>query len=198
MNELLSEETSQRLASLIDLNHSTDAAVSLPSSDTVYLTVVDKQPSQRLVHQFHLLGLWRRNRPRRKSGITLQNRGHCFTTQAGHPNCIGPAKRPLHTIIPAMAKKDGKIDMSFGVMGGDFQPMGHVNVVVNRYVYGMDPQAALDLPRLFPQGEAVLVESTRSRARPAPASPPRATASCRRTNPWAAARPSPSITPEAC
>ena len=59
-----------------------------------------------------------------------------------------------------MAKKDGKIDMSFGVMGGDFQPMGHVNVVVNRYVYGMDPQAALDFPRLFPQGEAVLTETT--------------------------------------
>ena len=59
-----------------------------------------------------------------------------------------------------MARKDGKIDMSFGVMGGDFQPMGQVNVVVNRYVYGMDPQAALDFPRLFPQGEAVLTEST--------------------------------------
>jgi gamma-glutamyltranspeptidase/glutathione hydrolase len=50
--------------------------------------------------------------------------------------------------------------MSFGVMGGDFQPMGQVNVVVNRYVYGMDPQASLDFPRLFPQGESVLVEST--------------------------------------
>ena len=48
-----------------------------------------------------------------------------------------------------MARKDGKIDMSFGVMGGDFQPMGQVNVVVNRYIYGMDPQAALDFPRLF-------------------------------------------------
>ena len=59
-----------------------------------------------------------------------------------------------------MVKKDGKIDMSFGVMGGDFQPMGHVTVLLNRYVYGMDPQAALDFPRLYPKGEDVLTEST--------------------------------------
>ena len=159
VNELLSEETSQRLASLIDLNHSGDAAVSLPGSDTVYLTVVDKN---RLSVSFINSIYWSFGAGivTPKSAITLQNRGHGFTTQAGHPNCIGPAKRPLHTIIPAMAKKDGRIEMSFGVMGGDFQPMGHVNVAVNRYVYGMDPQAALDFPRLFPQGQDVLVEST--------------------------------------
>ena len=91
-----------------------------------------------------------------------------------------------------MARKDGKIDMSFGVMGGDFQPMGQVNVVVNRYVYGMDPQAALDFPRLFPQGETVLTESTFP-LRSWPASKPKAIALCPRTNPWAAARPSSSI-----
>ncbi len=159
MSDLLSEETSQRLASLIDLNHSTDAAVSLPSSDTVYLSVVDKN---RLSVSFINSIYWDFGSGivTPKSGITLQNRGKGFVTQTGHPNCIGPSKRPLHTIIPAMAKKDGKIDMSFGVMGGDFQPMGHVNVVVNRYIYGMDPQAALDFPRLFPQGQTVLTEST--------------------------------------
>ncbi|MGB8313075.1 MAG: gamma-glutamyltransferase family protein [Aestuariivirga sp.] len=159
VSELLSEETSQRLASLIDMNHSSDGAISLPSSDTVYLSVVDRN---RLSVSFINSIYWSFGAGivTPKSGITLQNRGHGFTTQLGHPNCIAPSKRPLHTIIPAMARKDGRIDMSFGVMGGDFQPMGHVNVAVNRYVYGMDPQAALDFPRLFPRGQDVLVEST--------------------------------------
>jgi gamma-glutamyltranspeptidase/glutathione hydrolase len=58
-----------------------------------------------------------------------------------------------------MARKDGKIDMSFGIMGGDYQPMGHMTLVVNRYIYGMDPQAAIDWPRYFPKGGEVLVES---------------------------------------
>ena len=159
VSELLSEETSQRLASLIDMNRATDASISLPASDTVYLTIVDKN---RLVISFinSIYSDFGTSIVTPKSGITLQNRGKSFTTQITHPNCIAPSKRPLHTIIPAMVKKDGKIDMSFGVMGGDFQPMGHVNVVMNRYIYGMDPQESLDFPRLFPQSQSVLVEST--------------------------------------
>ena len=159
VGELLSDETSQRLASLIDMNRSTDANVSLPASDTVYLTVVDKN---RLAVSFinSIYDDFGSGIITPKSGIALQSRGRGFSTQIGHPNCIGPAKRPFHTIIPAMAKEDRKIDMSFGVMGGDFQPMGHVNVVVNRYVYGMGPQEALDFPRLFPKGQVVLAEST--------------------------------------
>ena len=157
--ELLSQETSQRLASLIDMNCAIDSSVSLPASDTVYLTVVDKNRlSISFINSIYFdfgCGI-----VTPKSGITLQNRGKGFTTQMGHPNCIAPSKRPLHTLIPAMAKKDGKIDMSFGVMGGDFQPMGQVMVAVNRYVYGMDPQEALDFPRCFPQGQTVLAEST--------------------------------------
>jgi len=159
VSELLSQETSQRLASLIDMNRATDANISLPASDTVYLTVVDKN---RLSISFINSIYWDFGSGiiTPKSGIILQNRGKGFTAKPGHPNCIAPSKRPLHTLIPAMAKKNGKIDMSFGVMGGDFQPMGQVNVVVNRYIYGMDPQEALDFPRLFPQGENVLIEST--------------------------------------
>ena len=142
------------------------ARVSLPSSDTVYLTVVDKN---RLSVSFINSIYWDFGSGivTPKSGITLQNRGKGFVTQARPSQLHRP--RPsarLHTIIPAMAKKDGKIDMSFGVMGGDFQPMGHVNVVVNRYVYGMDPQAALDFPRLFPQGRDRVDGKHRSRRRP--------------------------------
>ncbi|HLF21193.1 MAG TPA: gamma-glutamyltransferase, partial [Aestuariivirga sp.] len=68
-------------------------------------------------------------------------------------------KRPLHTIIPAMVRRHGHIDMAYGVMGGDYQPMGHVTVAVNRYVYGMDPQAAIDWPRYCPSAGTVVVES---------------------------------------
>ena len=159
VSDLLSDETSQRLASQIDMHHCLDVNIALPSSDTVYLTVVDKNRlSVSFINSIYFgfgSGI-----VTPKSGITLQNRGHGFSTKPGHPNCIGPAKRPLHTIIPAMAKRGGKIDMAFGVMGGNFQPMGHVMVAVNRYIYGMDPQEALDMPRLFPQNGQLLVETT--------------------------------------
>ena len=158
VSELLSTETSQKLAGLIDIGHSSDGVITLPSSDTVYLSVVDKN---RLSVSFINSIYWNFGAGvvTPNSGITLQNRGAGFVTRPGHPNCIGPSKRPLHTIIPAMAKKDGKIDMAFGVMGGNFQPMGHTMVAVNRYIYGMDPQEALDFPRCFPENGDVLVES---------------------------------------
>ncbi|MBI3673575.1 MAG: gamma-glutamyltransferase [Rhizobiales bacterium] len=93
-----------------------------------------------------------------KTGIALQNRGSCFVAEPRHPNCIGPGKRPLHTIIPAMVRKDGRIAMSYGVMGGDYQPMGHVSVAVNRLIHGMDPQEAIDWPRYMPKAGTVVVE----------------------------------------
>lgn len=126
-------------------------------SDTIYLTVVDRDRLAvsfiNSVYDGFGVGIVTPG-----TGIALQNRGACFVTDPGHPNCIGPGKRPLHTIIPAMARRDGLVDMSFGVMGGDYQPMGHMTVAVNRYIYGMDPQEALDWPRYFPSGDAVLIE----------------------------------------
>jgi gamma-glutamyltranspeptidase / glutathione hydrolase len=159
VSELLSNETCARLASQIDMNRCLDVRIALPGSDTVYLTVVDNNRlSVSFINSIYFgfgSGI-----VTPKSGITLQNRGRGFSAKTGHPNCIAPAKRPLHTIIPAMVKKAGKIDMAFGVMGGNFQPMGHVMVAVNRYVYGMDPQGALDFPRAFPKAGMVFVEST--------------------------------------
>ena len=84
-----------------------------------------------------------------KSGVALQNRGACFVVEEGHPNAIGSSKRPMHTIIPAMVTKAGKVTHSFGVMGGQYQPMGQAHVLANMLDYGMDPQAALDDCRIF-------------------------------------------------
>ncbi len=88
----------------------------------------------------------------------LQNRGAGFVVQRGHPNCIAPNKRPMHTIIPGMLTKDGEAVMPFGVMGGHFQPMGQTWFLHNLLEYGLDIQQALDLPRVFPYGGKLEVE----------------------------------------
>ncbi|MGZ5854961.1 MAG: gamma-glutamyltransferase, partial [Xanthobacteraceae bacterium] len=93
-----------------------------------------------------------------KTGIMLSNRGSGFVLDAKHPNTLGPRKRPMHTIIPALAMREGRCEMAFGVMGAHYQPMGHTQIVTNVVDHGMDIQTAIDAPRFFFTGEQTLVE----------------------------------------
>jgi gamma-glutamyltranspeptidase / glutathione hydrolase len=93
-----------------------------------------------------------------KFGINFQNRGAGFTLQAGHPNEAGGGKRPMHTIIPAMLARGGRVLMPFGVMGGAYQPAGHARLVTNLVDFGMDVQAAIDAPRSFADKDGFKLE----------------------------------------
>jgi gamma-glutamyltranspeptidase/glutathione hydrolase len=87
-------------------------------------------------------------------GFMFQDRGELFSLQDGHPNIYAPGKRPFQTIIPGFASKDGVPWLSFGVMGGDMQPQGQTQIIVNRVDYGLDVQAAGDSPRWHHEGSA--------------------------------------------
>ncbi|MFZ2099232.1 MAG: gamma-glutamyltransferase, partial [Oricola sp.] len=127
----------------------------LPDSDTVYLSIVDRD-GMAVSFINSLYGSFGAQIVTPESGIVLQNRGNCFSADPAHPNAIGPRKRPLHTIIPAMVTKGGLPSISFGVMGGSYQPTGHTHVLGNMLDYGMDPQAAIDHPRVFWDTEGVI------------------------------------------
>jgi gamma-glutamyltranspeptidase / glutathione hydrolase len=93
-------------------------------------------------------------------GISLQNRGYGFSVDPASPNLIAPGKRPFHTIIPAFLMKDGQPQMSFGVMGGNMQPQGHVQTLLRMLLAQQQPQAACDAPRWkVMQGLDIEVES---------------------------------------
>lgn len=126
-------------------------------TDTVYLAVVD---SDGLAVSFinSLFAQWGCGIVTEKTGIAFHCRGAGFTLAAGHPNVIAPGKRPMHTLAPALAMKDGQPHMPFGVMGAAFQPLGHALLVSNMVDFGLDVQAAIDLPRLFIDGDVLSVE----------------------------------------
>lgn len=151
LEHMLSAETAAKLAALIDPKRAMQSAAPLSEAvhkETIYLTVVDKdRMAVSLIYSvFHSFGSGLASD---KFGIGFQNRGAGFTLEEGHPNEAMGGKRPMHTIIPGMIRKNGKIIMPFGVMGGAYQPNGHVRFLTNFVDYGMHPQAAIDAPRSF-------------------------------------------------
>ncbi len=156
---LIDKDWAKKLASLIDMDaRAKMPARPTPGSNTVYLSVVDRdRMAVSFINSLYSsfgLGICTEN-----SGILLTNRGGCFTLEPDHPNEFGANKRPMHTIIPALTMREGRCDMSFGAMGAHYQPMGHVQLILNILDYGMDVQQAIDCPRFFFEGNQTIVEN---------------------------------------
>lgn len=125
----------------------------IEAGNTIYMTVADQYGNMVSLIQSNYRGLGSGMCPT-GLGFILQDRGEMFTLQEGHNNVYAPGKRPFHTIIPAFITKDGKPLISFGVMGGDMQPQGHVQIVVNLIDFKMNLQEAGDAPRIYHTGSS--------------------------------------------
>lgn len=149
--ELLSPIYADRRRKLIDLARAAqtvEAGTPLQNAgDTIYLATADKDRNMVSLIQSNFHGFGSGLCPPRL-GFCLQNRGASFDLVVGRPNSYAPGKRPFHTIIPAMLTRDGRPVLSFGVMGGDMQPQGHVQILVNLLDFKMGLQEAGDAPRV--------------------------------------------------
>jgi len=159
VEQLLSSSHADRLRAAIDparaMRHL--PRLELQPSDTVYISVVDRDRNAvSFINSTY--GSFGSGVVGPKAGVVLQNRGKSFQLAADHPNRIAPGKRPMHTIMPGMVTQNGRAVMPFGVMGGGYQPFGHVHLLTNMFDFGMDPQQALDAPRVFYKENAVLAE----------------------------------------
>ncbi|MFQ5936193.1 MAG: gamma-glutamyltransferase [Acidiferrobacterales bacterium] len=159
---MLSKDFASRQWSRVDragaLSHPVTSG--LPAHrDTIYLTVVDEQRNA-VSFINSLYHPWGSGMVAGETGIMLQNRGGGFNLIEGHANCIAAGKRPLHTIIPSMVYRDDRLVLSFGVMGGEYQAMGHSYVLTNWLDFGMDLQEAVDAARFLPAGDVLEVEKS--------------------------------------
>lgn len=154
--ELLSKDYAKRRAALIDMKHAarTDSpgdVAALNRKETTYLCTADESGMMVSLIQSNYTGFGS-GYVVPGLGFGLQDRGGLFSLHEGHPNRLEPGKRPFHTIIPAFVTKDGKPLMAFGLMGGDMQPQGHAQVIVNLIDLGMNLQEAGDAIRFHHTG----------------------------------------------
>ncbi|VBB45689.1 Gamma-glutamyltransferase [uncultured Paludibacter sp.] len=143
---LISEAYAKQRQALITDRASTYNAGKISAGETIYLTTADKYGNMVSLIQSNYRGMGSGMVPP-KLGFMLQDRGELFSLKRGQANTYEPGKRPFHTIIPAFITKDSQPYVSFGVMGGDFQPQGHVQIVMNLIDFGMGLQEAGDAPR---------------------------------------------------
>lgn len=155
LNALLSKEYASERRQLIDLQKAgaTYEAGSVLPPSTIYLTTADSEGNMVSLIQSNFRGMGSGIIPE-GMGFVLQDRGELFSLEPGHANVYAPGKRPFHTIIPGFITKDGNPRISFGVMGGDMQPQGHVQVINNLIDFGMNLQEAGDAPRIRHEGSS--------------------------------------------
>jgi gamma-glutamyltranspeptidase/glutathione hydrolase len=153
VQELLSKEYAARRRALIDPNRAAANVVAGEplSQNTIYMTVADAAGNMISLIQSNYRGMGSGMVPP-GLGFMLQDRGELFSLDPKHANVFAPGKRPFHTIIPAFVTKNGEPFLSFGVMGGDYQPLGHVQIVMDLIDFNMNLQEAGDAPRLDHQG----------------------------------------------
>ncbi|MEM6642634.1 MAG: gamma-glutamyltransferase [Bacteroidota bacterium] len=153
VEELLSNEYASRRREQIGKRARTYKAGEISAGETIYMTVADSEGTMVSLIQSNYRGMGSGMVPP-GLGFMLQDRGELFSLKRDQANSYAPGKRPFHTIIPAFITKDGKPYVSFGVMGGDFQPMGHTQIVMNLVDFGMNLQEAGDAPRWDHSGGA--------------------------------------------
>ena len=158
---LLSEGEAERIRARIDMTHASPQGEPdrFVHTDTTYLTVVDRDRNAiSLINS--LFSGFGSGIMAPQSGVMLQNRGTSFRLIEGHPNAIAPRKRPMHTIIPGFLGQGDRMVMPFGVMGGQYQPVGHATLLTGILDLGLDPQEAIAQPRSFAyDGEMRLEDS---------------------------------------
>jgi gamma-glutamyltranspeptidase/glutathione hydrolase len=125
----------------------------IEAGNTIYLTVADKYGNMVSLIQSNYRGMGSGMCPT-GLGFVLQDRGEMFSLDKGHANVYAPGKRPFHTIIPGFITKNGKPWISFGVMGGDMQPQGHAQIIINLIDFKMNLQEAGDAPRIYHTGSS--------------------------------------------
>jgi gamma-glutamyltranspeptidase/glutathione hydrolase len=158
VSSLLSKQYAAERDELIDMSKAAEEfphgdPEALRRGDTIYLTTADAEGNMVSLIQSNYRGMGSGMTPP-GLGFVLQDRGELFSLEEGHPNAFAPGKRPFHTIIPAFITRNGEPWVSFGLMGGDMQPQGHVQIVINLVDFGMGLQEAGDAPRIYHWGSS--------------------------------------------